>query len=156
MTLANTLLERLSEWQPKPGRQELHVADPASGWSATLTADRSDVLGCLVSELTLQRGAAVADLAGWAGRVAGRVSGLMEPLGVVEIDVQQQQAQLRSATPTVRGDKRLYYELLLGGAGTATLRRFQAATTAARREQTAYALTHEALAKLVDDVTASA
>jgi hypothetical protein len=155
MTLENTLLERLSEWQPRPGRQELSVTDPAIGWSVTLTADRSDVLGCLLWEVALQRATAVADLAGWAGRVSERASGLMEPLKVVEVDGERQQAQLRSEEPLQRADKRFYYEVVLGAGGSAVLRRFQAATNHTRREQVTFALTHEALAKLVGDVTAS-
>jgi hypothetical protein len=155
MTLENMLLEKLSEWKPRPGRQELSVADPASGWSVTLTADRSDVLGCLLWEVSLRHAATVADLPGWANRTAERVSGLMEPLKVVEVDGEHRLAQLRSESPLVRADKRFYYELLLGGDGSATVRRFQAATNCSHREQVTFALTHEAVAKLVADATAA-
>ncbi len=149
MTLENTLLERLSEWQPGAGRQDLHVA--AEGWSATVTADRADVLGCLVWELNVRRdGSAGTDVRAWASAAAERITGLLEPLKVVEIDSERNEAQLRSDTPTQRGDKRFYYELLLRGNATALLRRYQT------REQTAFALTHEVLAKVADDVTAAA
>jgi hypothetical protein len=155
MTLENMLLEKLSEWKPRPGRQELHVGDPATGWSVTLTADRSDVLGCLLWEVTLGHATAVADLAGWANGVANRVSGLLETLKVVEVDSERKAAQLRSEAPLQRGDKRFYYEVVLGGEGSALVRRFQAASNSTHREQVAFAVTHEALAKLVGDVTAS-
>ena len=69
MTLENTLLERLSEWQPPAGRRELHVA--AGGWSTTISADRSDALGCLLWELHLQRdGTDEVDLQKWATAAA--------------------------------------------------------------------------------------
>jgi hypothetical protein len=155
MTLENTLLEKLSEWQPAPGRQELSVGDPDAGWSVTLTADRSDMLGCLLWELSLHCGAGVADLAGWAGRAAERVSGLMEPLKVIEVDNDRRQAQLRSESPLQRADKCFYYELLLQSGGSAVLRRFQAGTTTTHREQVTFALTHEVLAKLASDVAAA-
>jgi hypothetical protein len=155
MTLENTLLEKLSEWHPPPGRQDLTVADPTAGWSVTLTADRSDVLGCLLWEITLRRAGPEDNLAGWANGVAQRVSGLMEPLKVVEVDVERREAQLRSEAPLQRADKRFYYELLLRGDASAVLRRFQGATTAAGREQLTFALTHEALTKLVGDISAS-
>ena len=154
MTLENTLLEKLSEWRPKPGRQQLHVA--GQGWHVTVTADRSDVLGCLLWELNLQRdGSARADVQAWASRAAARISGLMEPLKVVEIDAALQEAQLRSETPRERGDRRFYYELLLSGLGTATLRRYQSLNGGGKREQSAFALTHEALTKVVADIAAS-
>ena len=51
MTLENTLLENLAEWRPPAGRRTLTVPDEAAAWSVSVTADRSDVLGCLVWEL---------------------------------------------------------------------------------------------------------
>jgi hypothetical protein len=154
MTLENTLLEKLSEWRPGPGRQELHVA--GAGWRVTVTADRSDVLGCLLWDLNLQRdGSAKVDVQAWAANAAARITGLMEPLRVVEVDCSRQEAQLRSESPLERGDKRFYYELLLNGLGIATLRRFQTLNGGGKRAQTTYTLTHEVLAKLVGDLTAS-
>ena len=149
MTLENTLLERLSEWRANGVRQDLHIA--ADGWATTVTADRCDELGCLVWELNLRRdGSAGTDVKTWANAAAQRVTGLLEPLKIVEIDNIRNEAQLRSETPTQRGDKRFYYELLLRGNATALLRRYQV------REQTAFALTHEVLAKLAGDVAACA
>jgi hypothetical protein len=156
MTLGNNLLEKLSEWQPPTGRNDLVVGDTDAGWTVTVTAERSDALGCLLWDLTLRRIGGVTDLTGWANRLAECASGLLEPLKVIEVDTERRQAQLRSEAPFQRGDKRFYYEVALIGDGSASLRRFQAATTSARREQVAFALTHEALAKLVEDVLASA
>src|SRR6266540_2468632 len=102
MTLENTLLEKLSEWRPPQGRQTLNV--PGGGaWAVALTADRSDVLGCLVWELALQRTAPApsgATLQGWAERIADRVTGLLEPLKVHEVDAERNQALLRSDGPS--------------------------------------------------------
>jgi len=155
MTLENTLLERLSEWQPPPGRRELHVA--SGGWSANVTADRSDALGCLLWELKMQSdGTAEIDVPKWAAAAAERVTGLMQPLKVVEVDTFRNEAQLRSDAALDRGDKRLYHELLLSGIGHAVLRRFQTINGTTGREQVAFAVTHEALARLVGDVTGAA
>ena len=151
MTLENTLLERLSEWQPPAGRQELFVA--GNGWNTTVTADRSDVLGCLTWELQLQsEGALAVELENWAKAAADRVTGLMEPLKVVEVDTTRKLAQLRSEAPLQRGKKKMYYELMLSQSGNATLRRFAKTDGAAGREQVAFAITHEALAKVAYDV----
>ena len=154
MTLANTLLEKLSEWRP-PERASLTAA--ASGWSATLTADRNDVVGCLVWELAVARTAPAGPggLKAWAERVAGRTTGLVEPLKVLEVDNLRNEALLRSDEPSPRGDSLFYYEILLRGTGAAVVRRYQAwHDPAKKRAQAAFALTHEVLGKLVDTLTA--
>jgi hypothetical protein len=153
MSLANTLLEKLADWHPQ-GRQQLVV--PGEPWTVVLAADRSDQVGCLVWELTLRRAAAPGTpLAAWAERVAGRVTGLLEPLKLLEVDALRDEALLRSEEPAQRGDKLFYYELLLKGRGEALLRRYHGTRQGnGRREQVAFALTHEALAKLVTDLTA--
>lgn len=155
MTLANKVLQRLAEWQPPNGRQELIIPDADSGWSVALTADRRDELGCLVWELALRRPApAGGDLAAWAGRVAERVTSLLDPLAVVEIDETRQEGLLRTAPPRRLGNKVLYHEARLTGTTQAVLRRYQAAEDGkVRREQVAFALTDEALARLAEDLT---
>src|SRR5438105_5392169 len=119
MTLDDTLRQKLADWRPPGGRSDLTVPDAGSGWTATVTADRCDELGCLVWEMTLRRGpAAVArglDLTTWAHGAARRVTGLLEPLKVIEIDGLRNEGLLRSDGPTQRGDKLSYYEVLLRG-----------------------------------------
>jgi hypothetical protein len=155
MTLESTLREKLSEWQAPPGRQELRTT--AEGWSAAVTADRTDVVGAVVWELNLQReGSAPVAVRPWANEVARRVSGLMEPLVVVEVDATVDQAQLRSQRPLQREGSGFYYELLLSGLGSASLKRYQTAAGSSGREQTAFTLTHEALAKLAGDIASAA
>jgi hypothetical protein len=62
---------------------------------------------------------------------------------------------LRSTAPSRRGDTLFYYEVLLRGTSGAEVRRYQTKdSSTAPREQVAFALTHEVLAKLVADLTA--
>jgi hypothetical protein len=157
MTLAETLQGRLAEWHPAgEGRHSWSGNFPEAGWAVGLAADRTDTLGCLVWELTLTRTAdapAGLTLKGWADGIAARVSGLMEDLKVVEVDDVRHEALLRSDGPTAKGDDRLYYEVHLRGLGHATVRRYKGSRSAGiRREQVAFALTHEVLAKLAADV----
>jgi len=156
MTPAETLLPKLSEWRPKgDGRHSL--TEDIGGWSAHLSADAADTLGCRTWEFTLTRAgdpSAGRTLRGWAESVASRATGLMEPLKVHEIDEPRQEALLRSTAPAKKGDAVLYYELKLSGLGRAELRRYQACPTpGTKREQVAFTLTHEALAKLAGDIT---
>jgi hypothetical protein len=156
--LNETVLQKLADWRPSGERQTLNLPGVASGWALAVTAERNDELGCLAWELNFQRtgpAAAAANLAGWAQRVAERVTGLLEPLKVVEVDSLRQEALLRSNEPAHRQDRLFYYEVLLKNDSQASVRRFKASPLGGeRREQVAFALTHEALAKLAVDLTA--
>ena len=156
MTLAETLLQRLAKWRPDNGRQTLDVAHPESGWTARLDAGHVEALGCRLWELTLKSSQPIpaADLNDRAGLIAGRVTGLLEPLAVVEVDVNHGVAQLRSHKPGQWGNGQFYYELLLHTDGTANLRRYQApGKEQPRRQLVPFTLTHEALANLVGDLS---
>jgi hypothetical protein len=156
MTLAENLLPRLSDWRPAlGGRHSWSEAFPDAGWTVTLAADKVDSLSCLVWELSLTRTAeppAGLTLRGWATAVADRVSGLMEPLSVYEVDDSRHEAVLRSDAPAKKGEALAYYEVRLHGLGKAVVRRFAATKAAPGRTQVAFALTHEVLAKLAGDV----
>ena len=76
----------------------------------------------------------------------------MEPLKVYEVDETRNEAILRSAPPTKKGEALAYYELQLPGLTSATVRRFTATRNAGGRAQTAFALTHEVLARLAGDI----
>lgn len=157
MTPIETLTETLAAWQPHgPGLKSWSHAHPEGGWDVNLTADRSDSVGCVTWELKLQRtNPAPAGLTtrGWADRIATRVTGLLEPLKIIEVDDAGAEAILRSATPSKRGSSVGYYEVALTGTEKAVVRRFQADVGAGTpRTQVGYALTHEVLAKLVDDI----
>jgi hypothetical protein len=155
MSLDELLQAKLAEWRPDTGRQTLTLADEAPGWKAALTADCSDQVGCRVWDLTLSRETPVPDLRAWAARVAARATGLLEPLSLLELDAAQNTAVLRSQAPAKRGEALHYYEVLLRGQGEANVRRYQATRDGTRRrEQVAFALTHEALGKFVRDLTA--
>jgi hypothetical protein len=156
MTLAESLLPRLSEWRPAgAGRHSWAAAFPDAGWSVCLAADKADTLSCLAWELSLTRTAeppAGLTLAAWATGIAGRTTGLLEPLAVHEVDEHAGEALLRSATPAKKGEWVSYYEVRLGGLTTAVVRRYTATRAEPGRDQVAFAITHEALAKLAGDI----
>ena len=158
MMLSENLLRKLGEQRPtSPGRQTLTHQDEASGWTVVLTTEQADALSSRLWEATLQPTAPVAldatALRQKAEAIASRVSGLMEPLRLVECDATRLEAILRSDEPTVRGGKRGHYELHLDRQRRATLRRFQAeCEPAAKREQVPFALTHEVLGHFMDDL----
>jgi hypothetical protein len=154
MTLNDTLLQKLAEWRFDNGRQSLNAVHPETGWSAEVIADCSDRVGCHLWELKLTRPEAApsADLKTRAERIVSRATGLMEPLKLIEVDAGPETALLRSAAPQKRGDDLFYYEVLLQNRG-AGLRRYQASAQGGTRQQLAFPLTHESLAKLAVDLT---
>jgi len=156
MTLDETVLQKLADCRPVRGsRQILAVPDEGSGWAVSLTVDRHDELGSALWEIDLRRVAprrGDVTLESWAKGVASRVTGLLEPLRVLEIDIQRNEALLRSNEPTRRSADLFYYEVLLKGTQAASMRRYQGSSGGGHREQVAFVLTHEALAKLISDL----
>lgn len=160
MSLNEILLQKLAEWQPSAtGRNTFTAAEEPTGWRLILTADRWDDLSCLAWELTVRRenpplGGAPA-LQNWAERITCQAAGLPEPLKVIEVDLSRNEALLRSSEPRRRAEQLFYFEVLLKGIGEATVRRYQGARPGGiKREQVAFAVTHETLADLVGRLTA--
>jgi hypothetical protein len=158
MSLAEALLEKLADWRPaEEGRQSVAIALPEHGWTVNLTADRADSVGCRLTGLEATRAEPVADddaaLEAHARRTAGRVTGLLEPLRLVEIDRGRHVALLRSDSPAAKGDTVQYYEVQYTGRNRVTVGRFKASKAGpANREAIPFSLTHESVAKLVDDL----
>jgi hypothetical protein len=155
MSLDEQLREKLAKWRPDSERSILNVGDAGGSWSAAIVAECVDVVGCRLWELSLRRAAEApaVDVKERAEQVCQRVTGLLEPLRLVEVDGPRNTALLRSEQPGQLGDERFYYEVLLEGNGGAAVRRYQAPSQdEPRRRQVAFTLTHEALAKLVRDL----
>jgi len=159
MTLVNNLRQKLAESEPSAQRHDLQVADAESGSAVTLAIVQRDAMSCLALELCVRRAApADQDIRQWAQRIAARVTSLLEPLQVLEIDSPRHQALLRSAAPAEHQESVTYFEVILDGTTSAVVRRYQAtslqanAGAAPRRTQVPFALTHEGLLKLVGDL----
>ncbi len=96
------------------------------------------------------------DLRAWGDRLAARLTYLMEPLVVIEVDAEGGEAELRSKSPTTRDEVRAYYEVRLRREGTLHLRRVAYDPADRRRKAVACQLTREALERLADDLVATA
>ncbi|HEY2911534.1 MAG TPA: hypothetical protein VGI99_14880 [Gemmataceae bacterium] len=154
MNRAEKLLPKLSEWQPAGAGRHSWSTD-LDGWNLHLAVDRADSMSCLVWELTLSRTAdapAGLTLKAWAEGIVERVGGLMEDMKVYEIDPVADEAVLRSDSPSQRGATLAYYEVKLHGLRRAVVRRFTANTAKPGRDQSPFALTHEVMARLAEDI----
>ena len=94
-------------------------------------------------------------LRAWGDRLASRLTYLMEPLVLIEVDAQAGEAEMRSRAPTARADLRSYYEVRLGRAGTLRLRRIAFDATSRARRTIPCQMTLEVLERLADDLVAS-
>src|SRR2546430_7634820 len=122
MTLANILRRKLAEARPASSRHELLFTDEQSPWTVHLTAERRDEWSTVAWELSLRRGTSFdGDLGEWADRIASSVSGLMEPIKVIEIDRVRHEGLLRSIEPEERDGQIFYYELVLRGTSGALI-----------------------------------
>ena len=141
--------------------QTVTVAD---GSGVTLSVDLLSVetLGVSCEELRLEvpsLGAATLDvLKKWGDGLCKRVTYLLENLGPLEYDARANEVLIRS-TPPDQGTPGTtkYYEILLSshGAGRFTLRRFRNDSANPGRVPVPIQVTHEQLAKLVNDLTAT-
>ena len=95
-------------------------------------------------------------LRAWADRLASKLTYLMEPLVVVEIDPLAGEAELRSESPTPRGDLRAYYEVVLHKSAVLRLSRVVFDEATRRRRPADCQLTVEVLERLADDLVACA
>ena len=94
-------------------------------------------------------------LGAWGERLAGRVSYLLEPLKVLEVDRDGGEVQIRSQNPTTRSEQRGYYEVRLFKQGTLKMGRYAFDEETRQRRCTPCQLTREVLERLADDLAGS-
>lgn len=94
-------------------------------------------------------------LRAWGERLAARVTYLLEPLKVIEIDAGGGEVQIRSQTPSTRAQQRGFYEVRLYKQGSLRMERFVYNDATRERQRTACQLTREVVERLADDIAAS-
>ena len=94
-------------------------------------------------------------LRAWGERLAGRVSYLMEPLKVLEVEPEGGEVQIRSQSPTTRSEQRGYYEVRLFKTGSLRMERFAFDQATRQRRPVPCQLTREVVERLADDIAAS-
>ena len=131
------------------------VAFPGGSLECCLLQANS--LGCEFDYVQLDCSAACsishADFLDKANRLAGTLNYLLEPISVIEIDANQQQAILRSTKPqTVTAKQRRYYEIAVQGNSQIRFARFETIPGHARQRVPAV-LTQEVFVRLIGDLT---
>ncbi len=117
-----------------------------------------DRVGCQCSELSVASkrlaGATPDVLQTVADQLASKLTYLLEPLQVIEIDGQAQLVQMRSVPPTPSPGGHGYYEVIVQAGGHITLSRFTA-PRGQTRHRTDATFTREVFEKLVHDLVAA-
>jgi hypothetical protein len=94
-------------------------------------------------------------LRAWGNRLSARLTYLMEPLVVLEVDAEAGKATLRSQNPTSKGDRRSFFEVQLYREGGLHLHRVAFDETTRVRKVVDSQMTLEVLERLTDDLVAS-
>ncbi len=92
----------------------------------------------------------------WGECLAARVTYLLEPLKVLEIDSGGGEVQIRSKAPTNRAEQRSFYEVRLYKQGVLRLERYAVDDSSRQRRRTPCQFTREVVERLADDIAASA
>jgi len=142
-----------------------HSVSVADGSGITLTVEllAVDLVGVSCEELRLDVPALSAAnldlLKKWADGLCRRITYLLENLGPLEYDAQGTEILIRSTPPDTSSapGKTKFYEVQLSshGAGRFSLRRFETDRATGDRNLMPLRITHEQLAKLVNDLTAT-
>ena len=151
MTLAKNLRQALND-PTQSG--EGTVAAAAGPWQATASTAHRDKVGAEINELTVERkDPGPGGVKAWADNFANRSRGLLEPLKVHEVDAARGEALVRSTPPAKEDGRTDYYEVKLQGTQKASVKRYR--NEDGKRQDIPFALTHDSVGRLVDDLTGS-
>lgn len=163
MSLSLDLAAALTPYSGRsfPTPHPVSVSD-AAGITLTLELLAVDSVGIACEELRLDvphlSAANLDTLKKWADGLCKRVTYLLETLNPLEYDAQGNEVLIRSQPPdTSSPGKTKYYEVQLSahGSGKFSLRRFETDRATGSRAAAPLRITHEQLAKLVNDLTAT-
>jgi hypothetical protein len=156
MSIRHDIERELKRIQAVTGRGLLQVDAEAGRIEADLLA--VDAIGCAFQTLGLSTGkladAALDDLKSISEALTGKLTYLLEPIGVVEADADRCSIQLRSSPPQKGEDETSYYELMVRRGGDITLSRYSKKPGQLRQIVPAH-VTREVLGRLADDFLAA-
>lgn len=158
--LAEQITGSLSQLRGFASESSKTVAWSAEG-GPTVEVDFTAVesLGCAFRELRVNatelRDKPFEDLKTRAEQICRRVTYLLEPIGLLELDPESQVVLVRSTPPAKNGAETAYYELRISAPSNLTLRRYTRSGHDGAPQFCDIQVTREALLKLVDDLCAA-
>lgn len=162
MSIVNELMARISERRDRLGGslpQRIEVDDgTVRSCVQLLEADRfTYLLDRIEVELLTppHEGTPYDRVTAQAEFLTKRLTYLLEPLMVVELDRTHDRAQLRSTLPDTRGGASSFYEIILHGGRAVSLVRYRHEQLSGVKSTTPLVVTAEVLARLLDDLIAA-
>lgn len=156
MNIQPDIERELKRIQAVSGRGLLQVDCEIGRIEADLVA--VDAIGCSFQTLGLTTGklanASLDELKAISETLTGKLTYLLEPIGLVEADADRCSIQLRSNPPKKGEDETSYYELMVRRGGDITLSRYSKKTGQLRQIIPAN-VTREVLGRLADDFVAA-
>lgn len=157
MALKQQLVQQLQQYAAA-GSGPFALDEPTPVGRLTATIHAADRLACSFESLQLESDKlaqkSIDDLKQISNRLCAKVSYLLEPIALIETDVDTCTTQLRSSPPAKEDDQTIYYEILVRRGGTIALCRYQKQPGDVRQSVPA-TLTHEVFARLADDFVAA-
>jgi len=158
MTVGRTMVEEVRKIAALGGRVAGTVRVDATPLHLSGEVLLADQLSCLVSELTVRatdgRTLTTEDLRETADTLCHRLTYLLEPIRVLEVDAEAGEVQARSQPPEKQPDRVRYYELRFATPSTLRLQRFEKRKESGERQQIPLQMTYELLEKLTNDLVA--
>jgi hypothetical protein len=154
MSISRALMEGLGARKPFSGGVQRLEAVEAGLASVQCDVVAADGVGCAIVELecrAIGQPPAARDLARYANDLSKRINYLMEPLRVVEFDPKAG-ALVLSDKPRRKGESVGYYHFHAKPTGATVLHRVEFSPSARRKVFSPFALTHEQLERLVEDL----
>jgi hypothetical protein len=152
MDIKADIQRELKRIQAVSGRGLMQVDVDAGRVEADLVA--VDAIGCSFQTLGYSTdklaGLSLDDLKAISESLVSRLTYLLEPIGVVEVDRDRAAVQLRSSPPQQGDDGTSYYELMVRRGGDITLSRYQKQPGQIRQIVPAN-VTREVLQRLAED-----
>ena len=156
MSIRLEIERELKRIQAVTGRGLLQVQTPEGRVEADLVA--VDAIGCSFQTLAYMTdklaGASLDQLKSISQSLTGKLTYLLEPIGVVEADSDRCSVQLRSSPPQKNDDGTTYYELMVRKGGDITLSRYSKKPGQLRLIVPAH-VTREVIGRLADDFLAA-
>jgi hypothetical protein len=133
--------------------------EAVSNGRVTATIHAADRLACAFESLQLETpnlaAKSIDELKQLSNTLCAKVSYLLEPIALIESDVDACTTQLRSNPPAKEDDQTFYYEIVVRRGGTISLCRYQKQPGDVRQMMPAN-LTHEVFARVAEDFVAAA
>lgn len=164
MNFGSIILNKIKEeknraLENKPGEKFITTQYNEGGCHFQIKFKDVDKYGIVLDHIAVSRGTPILDLdilnktlKEQAEKVQEKITYLLEDFKLIELDMMNKRAQLRSYPPHKKEDSRFYYEIVLDEGSKVHFLRYEYSTAQRRFEKITSQLTLETFERLIDDL----